>query len=71
MSMSARIEKRDTADQAVEITTQSIFESFKGGVKNLFSDDNVKVSSNGHLPVIDSKLIWLSESLRHSWRRLE
>lgn len=41
--MSARIEKRDVADQATEITTESIFDMIKSGIKNTFSDDNISV----------------------------
>ena len=41
--MSARIEKRDTGDQPTEITTESIFDMIKSGIKNTFSDDNINV----------------------------
>lgn len=46
MGMSARIEKRDTAEQATEVTTESIFDSIKSGIKKTFSDDNINVSSH-------------------------
>jgi hypothetical protein len=51
MSLSARIEKRDAVEQATEITTESLLDSFKSGIKKTFSDENLNVSDHDvHVP---------------------
>lgn len=59
--MSARIQ-RDTADQAIEITTESFFDSIKSGLKKTFSDENVNVSWDSHV------LIW-AELIGNDFRK--